>query len=434
VTPGAAGAARLGPFSFAPGWLVGNALTVFVASFLTIGMAAFISFAQPYLLNEVLHLPAGEQGRLTGSLGALQEIIVIALASLVGAWSDRVGRRPVYVLGFVLMAAAYLIYPLAGSVGELVIYRCAFAVGIATAPLMLSACVVDAIQERSRGRWIATNNLFQGLGVVAMSVGLAKLPAFFAARGASPATAGRFTFWIATGICLVAAALLARGLPRLIPAPSRGVMLLRQAASAVRSAADNPRLALSYGAAFIGRGDFTVIGTYFSLWIVQVGAERGVASGAALVKAGMLFGVLQLAALLWALFMGIIADRLDRVTSLCIALTLAGAGYLLMGQVRDPFGPGLLPVAILLGFGEISVIVASGALLGQEAPLAARGPVIGLYNAVGGVGILFATFFGGQLFDRLGRTAPFTVMGLLNILLLIVALALRLRQGARLWK
>lgn len=403
-------------------------------SFMTIGLAAFMTFAQPYLLNQVLHLPVGEQGRLTGSLGALQEFIVILLASLVGAWSDRVGRRRVYVLGLLLTAAAYVIYPAAETVTELVIYRCAFALGIATAPLMLSACVVDAIQERSRGRWIGTNNLFQGLGVVAMAVGLAKLPSFFAARGFAPATVGLLYFWTAAGLALVAAAILARGLPRLIPTLSRGVYLHRQVASAFRSAAVNPRLALSYGAAFIGRGDFTIVGTYFSLWVVQVGGERGVAPAAALMKAGMLFGLLQGAALLWAFFMGMIVDRLDRVTSLCIALGLAGSGYLLMGEVNDPFGPELLPVAVLLGVGEISVIVASGALLGQEAPLASRGPVIGLYNAVGGVGILFATFFGGQLFDLLGRTAPFTVMGLLNILLLVGALILRIRMGARQWK
>jgi MFS family permease len=397
-------------------------------------MAAYISFAQPYLLNEILRVPIGEQGRLTGYLGAMQETIVIALAGLVGAWSDRVGRRPVYVAGLLLMALAYVIYPAAGSVKELFFYRCAFALGIASAPLMLSACVVDATQEKARGLWIASNNFCQGLGVIAMAVGLAKLPAYFAAHGSTPPTAGRVSFWIAAGICLAGAAILWRGLPRIVPSAGRSLVLFRHMGNAISAARSNPRLAVAYGAAFIGRGDFTILGAYFSLWVQQVGAERGVSPAAALGKAGMLFGLIQVAALLWAFVMGSITDRLDRVTSLCIALTLAGAGYLLMGEVQDPFGTGLIPVAVLLGFGEISVIITGGALLGQESPAAVRGPIVGFYNAVGGIGILFATFFGGQLFDRLGRTAPFTVMGVLNLALLAAALAVRWRQGVRTWK
>jgi MFS family permease len=110
------------------------------------------------------------------------------------------------------------------------------------------------------------------------------------------------------------------------------------------------------------------------------------------------------------------------VTGLSIALTLAAIGYGLLGRVEDPFGPGFMPIIVLVGMGEISVIVASGALLGQEAPLAERGPVVGLFNAFGGVGILFATLVGGLVFDRFGPTVPFTMMAILNALLLAVTL------------
>jgi MFS family permease len=176
--------ARLGPFRFAPGWSRGNAATVWLASFFTIGLAAFVSFLQPYLLNEVLRIPVAEQGRLTGNLGFLQEVVVIVLAGFAGAWSDRVGRRRVYCLGLLLMGAGLFIYPFAADTLQLILFRLVFAVGVALAPLMLSACVVDAIQEKSRGRWVGSNNLLQGLGVVAMSLGLAKLPMWFATQKA----------------------------------------------------------------------------------------------------------------------------------------------------------------------------------------------------------------------------------------------------------
>jgi len=421
---------RIGPFWITPGWSRGNAATVWAASLMTIGLAAFMSFVQPYLLNEVLHLPQEEQGRLTGNLAALQELIVIGLASFVGAWSDRVGRRRVYYIGFLAIAAGYIIYPFATNITELILYRCMFAIGIAIAPLMLSACVVDAIQEVSRGRWIGSNNLLQGLGVLVMSLLLSKTPAWYEGMGAGTTQAARYAYWTVAAIALVAAAVVATGLPRMTKSrrPAAGVSLGRQVVAAIGEARRNPRLTIAYGAAFIGRGDFTVIGVFFSLWIVQVGRELGMSSGAALGRAGMLFGIVQGAAMLWAFFMGMITDRLQRITALCVALALAGAGYLLMGEVEDPFGRNFIFIAILLGMGEVSVIVTGGALLGQEAPLENRGPIIGFYNAVGGVGILFATYIGGLVFDGIGRTAPFTLMGLMNFLLLGAALTVRWRH------
>jgi MFS family permease len=422
---------RIGPFWITPGWTRGNAGTVWLASFFTIGLAAFMSFMQPYLLTEVLKVPQAEQGRLTGSLGFLQELVVIALAGFIGAWSDRVGRRRVFYLGFLIVALGYFIYPFAGSTGELVLYRLVFGVGIAMTPLMLSACVVDAIQEPSRGKWIGSNNLLQGLGVIAMSLVLARTPAWFAAAGADPVTAGRYAYWTAAGVSLIAALAVAVGLPR--PKPAHAALahqgLLSGVADAARAGFRRPRLALAYGSAFIGRGDFTVIGAFFSLWITQEGLEAGLSTAASLARGGMLFGILQGAAMAFAFCMGIIVDRVNRVTALCLALSLAGAGYLLLGRIGDPFAPGFIPVALLVGMGEVSVIVASGALLGQEAPLESRGPVVGLFNAVGGVGILFATAVGGYVFDHVGRTAPFTLMALLNLALFGIALSVRLRAG-----
>ncbi len=429
---GAAASARLGPFWFAPGWSRGNAATVWQASLYTIGLAAFISFLQPYLLNEVLHIPVAEQGRLTGNLGFIQELIVIAVAGFAGAWSDRVGRRRVFYLGFLIMAAGLVIYPYAASTLQLLLFRLVFAFGVALAPLMLSACVVDAIQERSRGKWIGSNNLLQGLGVVAMAVGLAKLPQWFVANGMDPVSAGRYAFMGAAAIALVAAATMAIGLPRAAVRKTAitDTGLWHSVLGAARLGRANPRLALAYGAAFIGRGDFVIIGAFFSLWVTQAGIAAGMTPAASVARGGMLFGILQLAAMGWAFFMGLIADRFDRVTGLCIALTLAAVGYALLGQVADPFAPGFIPVAVIAGMGEVSVIVASGALLGHEAPLTGRGPVIGLFNAIGGVGILFATLAGGYVFDHLGPTVPFTMMALLNAALLGAAILIR-RAGAR---
>ncbi|NBP09182.1 MAG: MFS transporter, partial [Gammaproteobacteria bacterium] len=42
---------KLGPVRLAPGYTRWNARTYLFAAFITIGMLAFVSFIQPYLLN-----------------------------------------------------------------------------------------------------------------------------------------------------------------------------------------------------------------------------------------------------------------------------------------------------------------------------------------------------------------------------------------------
>jgi len=140
-----------------------------------------------------------------------------------------------------------------------------------------------------------------------------------------------------------------------------------------------------------------------------------------------MFGIIQLSAMVWAPLIGMIADRVNRVTALAFGLSIGAVGYFWMGQVEDPFGSGMLPAAILLGIGEISVIISANTLMGQEAAPNIRGAIVGVYGLMGGLGIIAATAAGGIAFDQIGRTAPFTMMAILNALLMLVALVVRAR-------
>ena len=205
---------KFGPYWIMPGLSRTNVITIFFASFLTVSMIVFKSLIQPYLLNEVFLIPKSQQGQITGYLTAMQEVIVVLCVGLAGAWSDRIGRRSVYVLGFCILAAGYFIYPLAGSVTEIFLYRIIFALGIVFVPVMLSATVQDTPQEVSRGKWVGTMNLCQGLGILLISTALlGNAPAFFVSQGYDAKTAGQLTLWCATSICLFVALVLWLGLP-----------------------------------------------------------------------------------------------------------------------------------------------------------------------------------------------------------------------------
>lgn len=421
---------KIGPLWFHPGVTGLNLGTMLFAAFGTMAMVSFMSFMQPYVLTELLHIPAQDQGSLTGNLHAFQEVIYILLAGFVGAISDRVGRPLVYGTGFIVLAAGYALYPMTDSVMQLYIVRGLFAGGVVMTAVMLSACIVDYIQEPSRGRWVGSISIFNGLGIVTMAGLLARLPAMYQDSGADSLLAGKYSFWTVAGFCLVVGLVLTTGLYRKEKTGTESEDLLQQFMQGIRIGMAKPRLAIAYGGAFIGRGDFAVIGAFFSLWLTQVGIEQGMSAAEALKKAGLLFALIQICALIWAPVMGFITDRIDRITAVAIGLAIAGAGYIGMSQVPDPFGPFMYPAALLLGMGETGVIVSVGALLGQESDSPYRGSIVGVFGLLGGFGILATTFIGGQLFDAIGRTAPFLAMGIMNILLMAAALYVRTNCAA----
>jgi predicted MFS family arabinose efflux permease len=112
-------------------------------------------------------------------------------------------------------------------------------------------------------------------------------------------------------------------------------------------------------------------------------------------------------------------------------MALAALGYLGMGFVDDPTEKSALPFIILLGIGQISAFFGSQALVGQEAPIAERGAVIGGFNISGAIGILFCSVVGGWLFDAVSPSAVFVMVGAINTLIFLCAILVRWKSPGR---
>ncbi len=415
--------ARLGPFHLSAGTSRGNAATLLFGTFSTIGLVTFLSFVNPYLFH-VLGIPTDKQGALSGLLVSLSEITVVLLGAGVGAWSDRVGRRPVLIAGLGIMALGFVVYPLAPSVAWLVALRLLYAVGMAAAIVMLSTSIAEYVAERSRGRWMGAVGVCNGLGVVVTATVLAKLPLVFASNGFSEVMALRLSFWVLALAVLLLAWLMRAGLRAPAqPAARARANPLRLTLRGVAIGRARPRVALGYLTAFAARSDLTVITTFLSLWIVQAGLAAGMSVSAATARAGMVFGISQAVGLLWSFGMGLVLDRLPRLAGVAIAFAAAAVGYLALGLVDDPLGGAMILAVIVAGLGEASAVVSAGTLIGQEAPAEDRGAVLGTFTLAGSTGQILLTVAGGQLFDVVGPHAPFVLMGAVNLLVFGAALA-----------
>jgi MFS family permease len=425
-----ASAQKLGPIELMPGVTRRHALCYLWAAFVSIGVFTYITTLQPFVLEVYVDIPPGERGAVSGNLQFWQEIVVLATVGLIGAWSDRVGRRVVYVLGFLVTGLAYAAYPFADDTGQLLIYRLVFGIGVAALGGMLATVLADYPVDRDRGKLTGLSFFLNAVGALLFFVVLSRLPQIYQAAGLTEVWAGRASYLTAAAVCVVSAVVmlgLKPGRPDQVSERVPLATLVRQGLGAGRK----PRIALAYAASFAARADLVIVALFLALWVQNAAIADGFSAAEAAARQGALFGVVQGCAMLWAPFFGWLADKIDRVTLVIIAIVLSIVGYGWMGLIPDPAQPIAFAAGALLGIGQASGILASQVLIGQEAPGPIRGAVIGMVGFFGAVGILAISKAGGWAFDAWMPGAPFVIMALANVVLLVFATYVRIAAPRR---
>jgi MFS family permease len=411
--------------TLAPGITRTHFWSLMYTSFITIGMLAGMNILQAYVLTEHLQVPREAQGTVTGNLALWQELIAILLIKPFGILADRIGRRPVMVTGIVIVGAGFALFPFATTVTELTAFRALFAVGAAALAAVLAVVTNDYPAERSRGRMQGFTGVMNALGVLFVSLGVARIPSVLQSRGADPVDAGQVMFLTAAGLCFLSAFVFRYGLKGGTPVAAHERKSTRELLASGFRAARNPAVLLSYGCAFAGRADNALKGTFVALWALAAAPAAGMTAAEALARGGQVMGFMGVIGLFWVPLFGVLLDKLDRVTGVAIAMALAGAGFVSMAFISSPLDFAMLPAFAVLSIGQISAIIASVTLVGQEAEAAERGSVIAMNGWCGAVGILLAAFVGGRLFDQVGPAAPFVAIGLLQLVLAAAAVWIR---------
>ena len=415
------GGIRIGIWELAPGVQRSNFYALLGTAFFSIGLLTLVGNLRPYLFNSMLGIPDDIQGRVSGTMDVISEIPALLLSGLVGAMSDRLGRRIIYGMGFAILALGYLLFPLAQFNWTLYAMIFITACGASLIAGMLSAVIADYPQETSRGKLVGICFFLNGLGVASL-VGLAaQLPKIYLAQGMDPIEAGRAAYWTVAAICLIPMVIVLKGLPRQAPGQIGERESLLATLRVGIDAAKDLRVRLAYASAAVSRASLSIISAFFFLWMVQVGKEQGMTPAEALSKGGGIFVAIQITATFWAMIVIAFIDRVDRVLFMTVASALACGSYVWFGLVDDPFQPAMYVAAIFLGIGEMSGILASQALVGQVAPERGRGAVIGVFTLCGSLGIFFAAIVGGTLFDAWRPSAPYIVMGCVSGLLCLLS-------------
>jgi MFS transporter, DHA1 family, multidrug resistance protein len=336
---------------------------------------------------------------LLTSIYALAQFI---FAPLWGQWSDRVGRRPLILLGIAGSAIAQVLFGLASSLTMLYVVR---AIGGFLSAAMLPAAtayISDITLERDRSRNMAWLGASVSLGVIVGPAlgGLTTREDMHFTLGSLNVKVGNFAppFFLA-GILMFLTLLVAiRWLPESLPVRSRS--------------ASNDKLSLNWknlesklllllGLTLASQFGLSVFEGIFAIYAQERFGYRPVQIGIVFMVCGLVMAIFQVIAI------GYLAGRIRTMSQVALGFGLMGTGIILL--LVAPSLPFLLGVVSLLSLGMALISPNLTALVSEQGGQH-KGAVLGLQNAANSLGQVGGPVLGGFLFAW-QASAPYLFAG-----------------------
>lgn len=404
-------------------------LAFFFLTFAGISLMSFVSLGQDIILNTVLKIPFEEQGSVAGNLQGFREVIVLISIGIGGILADRISRRMVVSVGFLLIGIGFGLFPFAQSVNQLLIFYSISGIGAAFITGMMTTLLADYVLPKSRGLINGLQGIMIGFGAMFTLLFLKRLPKIFVDSGFDELTATRNAYLIIAVIGIVVAVILWFALYKGKPAQNeeqKGFFeLLKEGLKQGRK----PGIALSYYSAFISRGDLLVVGTFLSLWLTQSYAKQGMSIADATAKTGLILFVGGLAQMILGPVIGwlfdVIGRKSHRVDALALASVFGGVAYCSFYFIDSPIDTAIYYLMVLVGVAQISGVIASQVLVAQQAPVKIRGSVIGFFGLCGALSQIILNILGGYLYSGWSEQMAFVLIGLLNFSLVVLCFIMR---------
>jgi MFS family permease len=323
-----------------------------------------------------------------GIIEGIAEATALITKVFSGALSDWLGKRKLLAaIGYGLAAFSKPIFPLASSVSWLAAARFIDRIGKGIRGAPRDALVADITPAHVRG---ASFGLRQSLDTIGAFLG----PSL--AIGLMWLTADNFraVFWIAVIPAFLSVALILFA----VREPERPEGLRK--VQAPLSPAELKRLGSAYWWV-TGVATVFTLARFSEAFLIL----RAQALGLPIFLAPMVLVVMNVVYALAAYPVGVLSDRVNRMTVLVFGFVLLIAADVVLG-----IAPGLIGVAfgvilwgLHLGFtqGLLATLVA------DTAPPELRGTAYGIFNLLGGVALLAASIFAGALRDSIGPESTF---------------------------
>ena len=337
-----------------------------------------------------------------GLLGTSFSLMQFLFSPVWGRWSDRVGRKPIILVGLLGSCLSYVMLAVAASLPMLFIARIVGGIAGANIPTA-QAYIADVTTPENRAR---------GMGMVGAAFGLGFI--FGPALGGvlsriSPET----PMWCAAALCganLVAAWFL---LPesRVVTSTSRTLGRLE----AFRHAMKKPTLVILLAIYFIVIMAFSGFEATFALFSEARFGYTAASIGFLFTFIGVVLAVVQ------GVLVGRVVKRVGERRLIPLAITSIAVSIGMLPFVWNV--PGLLVALALLavGMGFNSPSITS--MVSRLSDADDQGGILGLASSLASLGRVAGPAWGGYLYDQFGMTTPYLTASALLFIALVVALA-----------
>ena len=339
-----------------------------------------------------------------GLLTAVYALMQLVLAPVWGLRSDRIGRRPLILIGIAGNVIAQVIFGLATSLWLLYTARILGGI-LSSATLPVSAAyVADMTTEEERGRGMAWLGTATSLGfVVGPAIGgiLSRRDLHFTARyGHFMMDSFSVPFFTAAFLGLLTLFAAIRWLPESRPAHAARA----ESSTDWRSLAG--RLGPLLGLALVAQFGLATFEATFALY-AQAKFDYGpVRVGAVFVVCGLVMTVFQVGAVC------VLAGRLREICQIGAGFGLMGASLALLALARNALSVFALVGLLALGMALISPNLA--ALISKRGGSRRVGAALGVQNAANSLGQASGPLLGSALFIW-EMNAPYVLTGALLV-------------------
>lgn len=385
-------------------------------------MTMFIIMVGFGIIMPILPFYAEHLGATATHLGLLfasYSIVQFFFAPIWGAMSDRVGRKPMIVLGLVGFGISFFFMGMANSLWMLFAARITGGIlSAATMPTVM-AYIADTTTVESRAGGLGLLGAAMGIGMIFGPV----LGGFLGEYSAS------LPFYVAGGLGIAVSLFAFSLLPESLSPQAR-------AHNRTHARSSNPGDSLrEILAALTGPIGFVLIIAFLATFgSANLQGTFALFSQAHLnfgeSEMGLVFGVMgAVMALGQGLLVGRFVNRWGEERMIQVGLISSAIGYLLFLFTVDLTS--MMVVMAIMGLGSAALNPSVNSLASKRSPEDEQGQAMGLVGSYNSLGRIFGPVVGGALFDVLGYQWPFLFGAALFFASYLVSVLLFARQRAK---
>ena len=339
-----------------------------------------------------------------GILLSLYGLVVAIFQPFTGAWSDRVGKRKLFIQGgLVLMGLSTLAFVIANQFSELLVFRIIQGLGVAVTVPAAVALIAVSSHRKSRGGTMGIYTMFRMLG---LGIGPLIGGAIYDRFGFSP------SFYAATGFILLGVVVVQIFVHDIAERPNKSIE------DPVEPPEDEEGTFKIFDFGLLSAG---LVGAAFATFVMAAAfsmmttleAQFNARLGMTALSFGIAFSALMISRLIFQVPLGRLSDIWGRRPILIAGLLLMVPTTALLGYAASVFQ--LTALRVFQGVASAAIAAPAFAVAADLAKEGGEGRQMSIVTMGFGLGVALGPLIAGLL-AIISFPLPFIVGGLLSLL------------------